>query len=203
MSDKELSDEEVKEVTSPETKMKKENSYTYWVNNDPNYFKNCPDIKPKPIEEADIEKLKNVDLNKKDSHSAWNTAGTWEEKKLELSQVKDILEKNMINFKSADGKAKIIKLTKCEGDATIVLSRGKKRIGYHLTISFKFQDVKDPALHGHINFQDVLDDGDYEYNLDQKEGKEGVSKETLQNSVKSVAQAMFDSINKLKEIYNN
>jgi len=58
-------------------------------------------------------------------------------------------------------------------------------------------------LHGHINFQDVLDDGDYEYNLDQKEGKEGVSKETLQNSVKSAAQAMFDSINKLKEIYNN
>lgn len=40
------------------TKLKKENSYTYWVNNDPNFFSNgtSVDTRPKPIDPEEFKR---------------------------------------------------------------------------------------------------------------------------------------------------
>ena len=44
--------EETKEVAPADPKLKKEASYTYWVNNDPNFFKEGlkPETTPQKIE---------------------------------------------------------------------------------------------------------------------------------------------------------
>ena len=84
-------DETLQEVP---TKTKKESSYTYWVNNDPNFFTNGTkvDIKPKPIQEEEFKRQNSYDKliflpfktqsasrspETKKEQSAWNTMGTW------------------------------------------------------------------------------------------------------------------------------
>jgi hypothetical protein len=60
-----MSDTQVLENTSSnnqveEPKLKKENSYTYWVNNDPNFFggQQPVDIQPKKIDEQEAQRLR-------------------------------------------------------------------------------------------------------------------------------------------------
>lgn len=60
MADSEVKTQPTTTETSKEvpSKLKKETSYTYWVNNDPNFFKNGTpvDIKPKPIGEEEFKR---------------------------------------------------------------------------------------------------------------------------------------------------
>lgn len=47
------------EAPTQQPKGKKETSYTYWVKNDPNYYKESGiDIKPKKVDEAEVQKIK-------------------------------------------------------------------------------------------------------------------------------------------------
>jgi len=47
------------QVPAAEQQSKKETSYTYWVNNDPNFFKkNNVNIQPKKVDESELQKLK-------------------------------------------------------------------------------------------------------------------------------------------------
>ena len=60
---------------------KKETSYTYWVQKDDNFF-NGIEVNTKPI------KIENAENQQKDKgNSAWNTANTWEEKKIKLEKL--------------------------------------------------------------------------------------------------------------------
>ena len=60
MTDQNIVGEEIKEEKS---KLKKENSYTYWVNKNPNYFKDAKiDIKPKSLDANEIHKLKKYEF---------------------------------------------------------------------------------------------------------------------------------------------
>ena len=62
MSDQNILVEEIKEE---QPKFKKQNSYTYWVNDNPNYFKDAKiDIKPKLLDQNQIQKLKEYALKK-------------------------------------------------------------------------------------------------------------------------------------------
>lgn len=202
MSDKEHSDEEIKTEVPPAPKVKKENSYTYWVNNDPNFFKNAPkpDIKPKPVEASSLpQPVDPSSINGKGEHSAWNTAGTWEEKHLGTDKIKKVLESKLINYSLGGGKAKIIEVSKCEGDAKLIVSRGKKRLGYTLAITYKVEGAAGKS-HSTITLKEFLDDGDYEIEVGTEEDDDDTLKSTVQSAGKAVAQATYDAINTLKEM---
>ncbi len=90
MSDDEHTEKPQEEVPAPELKVKKENSYTYWVKNDPNYYgeKKPEYLAPKKIDETEAKKLREynpphpyhslrLEEAKKNGASAWNTSGTW------------------------------------------------------------------------------------------------------------------------------
>jgi len=198
MSD--FSDEESKATTQKETKLKKENSYTYWVNNDPNFFKGGPktDSLPKPINPSELLKLTGAEDATKSNPSAWNTAQTWEERKLEVKAIIEVLETKMLNFTTSDGKAKIVQLQKCEGDAKVVLSRGKKRLGYNLTIHYNYEGTGDKSSStGSIKLKDFQDDGDYLVAVESTED-DGI-KESITSSLGRIVQDTYDVINKLKD----
>jgi len=203
MSDKEISDEEVKSEPQQETKLKKESSYTYWVNNDPNFFKDAPkpDIKPKPVDPTSLPQPVEVKDNGKHEHSAWNTAGTWEEKRLDTSKIFNALENKLLNQTVANGKAKIVKVAKCEGEAKLIVSRGKKRLGYSLTIKYRVEgtDSKaEPKPQTSITLKEFLDDGDYEADIGSEDEDEKIG-DSLRSSLSNIAQATYDAINTLKE----
>jgi len=172
------------------------------VNNDPNFFSNGTkaDIKPKPVDSTAVVKLKEIEESKKSNHSAWNTSGTWEERKIEIKIIMDALENKLLNLPIAGGAAKIVKINKCDGDAKLILSRGKKRLGYTLAIQYNYEATgKDSSSTGTISFKELQDDGDYEVDVEPSEESEVGDK--IQSSVKAIAELTYTTINNIKDSY--
>lgn len=108
-------------------------SYTYWVREASRDAAPLP--APKKIDPADACNQPSQ------SHlgSAWNRAGTWEEKNLNkwaTERIKELLL-SMGSLEFSGGKAEIAEVTKCSGDAFLVTVRNKKRVGYTYELSLK------------------------------------------------------------------
>ncbi|CAL5049692.1 unnamed protein product [Urochloa decumbens] len=72
---------------------------------------------------------------------AWNQAGTWEEKNLNSwanSRIKDLLG-SLDPLEFSTGKASVYEVSRCSGDAFLVIVRNKKRVGYTYELSLKFK----------------------------------------------------------------
>eukprot|EP01016_Furgasonia_blochmanni_P033339 TRINITY_DN3477_c0_g1_i1.p1 TRINITY_DN3477_c0_g1~~TRINITY_DN3477_c0_g1_i1.p1 ORF type:complete len:208 (+),score=65.68 TRINITY_DN3477_c0_g1_i1:194-817(+) len=157
------SDDEVKQLEI--NKAKKQNSYTYWVNNDPNFFKGVQVEKkgPKKIDDPTLIQDAGKPVT---GHSAWNTAGTWEEKKLSADIVKGLIDKHLAGYQTPDGLNAFRKVKNLTGDITVVLSRGKKRLGYNLKFTLVFKgtnDLKDSKVR--FEFNEFEEDGEMDYNI--------------------------------------
>ncbi|KAI7730116.1 hypothetical protein M8C21_029373, partial [Ambrosia artemisiifolia] len=106
-------------------------SYTYWVR------EAKQDAAPLPVP----KKLDPSVGSNSSNHlgSAWNKAGTWEEKNLNkwaTERIKElVLSVGSLEFSS--GKAEIAEVTRCTGDAFLVIVRNKKRVGYTYEITLK------------------------------------------------------------------
>ncbi len=130
-------------------------------------------FKSTPAEEAARYAPKPIDASsaaaapKPAGGSAWNAAGTWEEKDLTSwahERLKEILPTVEIPAHS-DCRATINSVTKVTGDVTVIFSRGKKRPGYDLTISCDWSgEFKSAQGKGTIEIHglDETCDGDYE-----------------------------------------
>merc|ERR1712159_659021 len=79
-----------KQMTEAELNLKKENSYTYWVDKEKEYYKNIekPSTEPKMIEKHEAL-LSNSSHN---NISAWNPSGTWEEKTYDIEKISEFLK---------------------------------------------------------------------------------------------------------------
>ena len=99
-------------ITDPN--LKKQNSYTYWTRDIKSDNDFSSKIQPNKIEEEKKQEISQE--NYKSVGSAWNTAGTWEEKHFSKQQVKEFFEKHIpIEFKSFFFK----KLNSITGDVRI------------------------------------------------------------------------------------
>ncbi|KAH0906728.1 hypothetical protein HID58_038555, partial [Brassica napus] len=118
-----------------EEEKKKEGSYRYWVR------EATADAAPPP----QPQKLTNNDVasNAPALGSLWNQAGTWEEKnitKWATDRLKELLG-SVGSLQFSSGKAEIIDVNRCVGDAFLVTVRNKKRVGYTYELSLKVQVV--------------------------------------------------------------
>jgi tetratricopeptide (TPR) repeat protein len=120
------------------------------------------DIAPKKLENAPAEAA-----NKMEGASAWNKAGTWEEKNVTqwaTNSLTEILKSttftipNMnIGTGGADGKQIIItKVPTCEGHASVATVRGKKRYIYEFSIVVDWSlTLESGECKGSLTFPDV------------------------------------------------
>ncbi|KAJ0261477.1 hypothetical protein HA466_0045940 [Hirschfeldia incana] len=119
-----------------EEKKKEGSSYRYWVR------EATADAAPPPLP----QKLTNNDVVAAPNAppalgSLWNQAGTWEEKNLTkwaTDRLKELLG-SVGSLQFSSGKAEIIDVNKCVGDAFLVTVRNKKRVGYTYELSLKVQ----------------------------------------------------------------
>ncbi|CAF1698559.1 hypothetical protein HID58_051223 [Brassica napus] len=118
-----------------EEEKKKEGSYRYWVR------EATSDAAPPP---PLPQKLTNNDVvapNAPALGSLWNQAGTWEEKNLTkwaTDRLKELL-RSVGSLQFSSGKAEIVDVNRCVGDAFLVTVRNKKRVGYTYELSLKVQ----------------------------------------------------------------
>ncbi|KAK1418349.1 hypothetical protein QVD17_27492 [Tagetes erecta] len=109
-------------------------SYTYWVR------EAKQDAAPLPVpRKLTAQDLSNGSNSSNHLGSAWNKAGTWEEKNLNkwaTERIKElVLSVGSLEFSS--GKAEISEVSRCTGDAFLVTVRNKKRVGYTYEITLK------------------------------------------------------------------
>lgn len=110
-----------------------EASYTYWIREVTHEAAPLP--LPKKLNPEDLSNQSNT------THlgSAWNGAGTWEEKSLNkwaTDRIKELLvSMGMLEF--SGGRAEVSEVTKCSGDAFLVTVRNKKRVGYTYELTLK------------------------------------------------------------------
>ena len=105
--------------------------------------------------------------------SRWNAAGTWEEK--DLSGWAHSRLTSLLAFTSDTAPAIDVSCSKVTGDATLVFTRGKKRVGYDLAVTCEWRGGgavgAADEVKGAIELPSVdqTSDGDYEMTVTVKE----------------------------------
>ncbi|KAG0572264.1 hypothetical protein KC19_VG080000 [Ceratodon purpureus] len=116
--------------------------YRYWVRG--SMTGAAPKAVPHKLTADEVEKEKaNGNGNGKAATtlgSKWNQAGTWEEKVLSswaLGRVKELL-RTVEPVEWEESTARVMEVTSCSGDASLVTVRQRKRVGYTLEIEMKY-----------------------------------------------------------------
>ncbi|KAG7400321.1 hypothetical protein PHYBOEH_006261 [Phytophthora boehmeriae] len=146
-------------MSSGEDSPKKLHSgYHGWMKTIP---KTSQDFTPIRIENA------TAPVTRSDSSSVWNSAGTWEEKdKSEWARdrLKHHIFSTFVFEDEAEGLSiKAKSFERCDGEAKIVFSRGKKRCGYELSVKFEWSSGDDVS--GYVELQDFDDTSGDEYEV--------------------------------------
>ena len=149
------------------------------------------DITPKPIAATNCPPPAPLasDSTPTKSASVWNSAGTWEEKDTSewcQGRLKDILKGTVADEDCSSLVVKVSELKDVNGDASVVVSRGKKRYIFDLSCNLKFEvwDSDDDTVlgKGSLSLPDIsstaASDGDWELLLSWKKGggNEGVKR---------------------------
>ncbi|CEG45713.1 hypothetical protein F443_01076 [Plasmopara halstedii] len=93
-----------------------------------------------------------------DSSSVWNSAGTWEERdKSEWARERlkfHILASFRVEDEAQGFDIKVTSFERCDGEAKVVFSRGKKRCGYDFSVKFAWESSD---ISGHVELHDFDD----------------------------------------------
>lgn len=176
-------------------------SYTYWVR------EATQDAAPLPLP----RKLTSQDLNNQANYpqthlgSAWNRAGTWEEKSLNKwanDRIKELLV-SVGSLEYSGGRAEVAEVTRCSGDAFLVTVRNKKRVGYtyELTVKVKGEwlvGAEKKAVKGHIDILEFsfgeLDDLQIEVKLSEDKDLEQQDKQRIKQDMKQFLQPLREKL---------
>lgn len=130
------------EQAQSEDQLKKTSSYRYWVRSS-----SAPKTAPRPLTAEEL-KAHNINNGTKTVGSKWNQAGTWEEKSLSTwanGRVRELLPTvEPVEF-DHDCTARVLEVTSCSGEASMVTVRQRKRIGYSFEIEMKYVVHLEPS----------------------------------------------------------
>lgn len=116
-----------------QAKAKGDISYSYWASTD--RPANYPEIEPKKLSEEEAAKLQQAAAQQGTNASAWNAAGTFEERDV-TEWAKQQLQQTLVGTSSSSAV-----ITGCNvpsGDAHIWFIRGKKRHGFEFDIELQW-----------------------------------------------------------------
>jgi hypothetical protein len=115
---------EASDVNQTDPNIKKKSSYTYWTRDIKSDNEFSSKIQPTKVDEEKLPQATQAtqDIKKNSTGSAWNSAGTWEEKHFTKQQVKEFFEKFLpINFKNFS----FDKLSSVSGDVRILFNNSR------------------------------------------------------------------------------
>jgi hypothetical protein len=200
MSEEKKEKKDSSERKSSEDEIEKP-SYTYW--------KRDSDVKADHKGFSPQQTNEKVDINTNTNKigSAWNKAGTWEEKKLTKKQIEDFFNdyvkknkkiyKNSFYFEEFSGYS---------GDTYFVFSRGKIKYFYDCEIKLKINGIDNEDTKGKTTTVTIKDidneDEDDHFNFEYESGQ---TKKYLVNIFKTLTKEIEEDIRnifeKLKESF--
>ncbi|KAF0774366.1 hypothetical protein AaE_001934 [Aphanomyces astaci] len=129
--------------------------------------------------------------------SAWNQGGTWEEinksQWAKESLKRFILEEFQIVDAATGWNVRATTIVKCDGDAKLVFSRGKKRCGYDIALEFDYEGVhvgKSETSSGKINLHDFEDTNGEDYEIHVKSATSSAQDKTTVAIIKKHENAL-------------
>ncbi|XP_075509602.1 uncharacterized protein LOC142546015 [Primulina tabacum] len=179
-------------------------SYTYWVREAGRDAAPLPT--PKKIDQADLC----TQTSQTHLGSAWNRAGTWEEKNLNAwatDRIKELLV-SMGSLEFSSGRAEITEVTKCVGDAFLVTVRNKKRVGYTYELTLKVKGEwhiggENEKVKGHLDVPEFtfgeLDDLQVEVHLSKDKDFKPQEKQRINQDLKSFLKPLRERLLKFEE----
>ncbi|XP_042408032.1 uncharacterized protein LOC121997599 [Zingiber officinale] len=183
---------------------KQQTSYTYWVRD------TREDAAPLPVP----RKLTADDISKPAQPntlgSVWNQAGTWEEKNLNTwasDRIKELL-KSLDSLEFSNGKAYIEGVSKCSGDAFLVIVRNKKRVGYTYELSLKFKgewQIQNECkkIKGHLDIPEFsfgeLEDLEMTVSLSEEKDLGAVDKSQICTAMRSFLVPIREKLHKFEQ----
>jgi hypothetical protein len=202
MSEEKKEKKDSSERKSSEDEIEKP-SYTYW--------KRDSDVKADHKGFAPQQTNEKVDINKNTNKigSAWNKAGTWEEKKITKKQMEDFfndyIKKNKKIYKNS---FYFDEFSGYSGDTYFVFSRGKIKYFYDCEIKLKINGIDNEDTKGKTTTVTIKDidneDEDDHFNFEYESGQ---TKKYLVNIFKTLTKEIEEDIRnifeKLKESYLN
>lgn len=132
-------------------------SYHYWATktDEPP----LPKPEPKKLTDADVQALERTASSSKPvGASAWNAAGTWEEKS-HMEWAKGEMERRLVGLSATTMELKVVSIKGCTGDANVVITRGRPRHGFDLELKLGWTAVSgDTTIEGSLEFAEVSRD---------------------------------------------
>lgn len=146
-------------MSASEEKASKTDSSSYY------FFKSTPVEEAKKYAPQKVRKEK--DESKAASATAgsvWNSGGTWEERdvsKWACERVKQLL----MECQFEKPNYRICKISKVKGNASIIFTRGKRKVGYELDVHMEWEAALDDiCVKGIMRFPEVVDyEDEFEY----------------------------------------
>ena len=194
MSEEKKEKKDSSERKSSEDEIEKP-SYTYW--------KRDSDVKADHKGFSPQQTNEKVDINTNTNKigSAWNKAGTWEEKKLTKKQIEDFFNdyvkknkkiyKNSFYFEEFSGYS---------GDTYFVFSRGKIKYFYDCEIKLKINGIDNEDTKGKtttVTIKDISNEDEDEYfNFEYESGQ---TKKYLVNIFKTLTKEIEEDIRNIFE----
>lgn len=138
--------------------MKKQSSYTYWVDEKNKSRDLPPQQQPKKIEVVGKEEQKVANS----SPSPWNTSGTWEEKKISINEFNLNVQASLVGWLEKSEEEVKVSEVKIEGELHLIFKRGKKNMMYELKGKVEFEKEEKK---GKLKLEELTDHGDREYKV--------------------------------------
>ena len=168
MTEKNKTSEDTKNSRKDSTEELGEVSYTYWKR-DSDIKADHKGFQPQVVSSSSNPRLD--PQNKNQIGSAWNKAGTWEEKKITKVQLEsffnDYISKNKKEYKDT---FKFEEFSNYSGDTYFIFSRGKVKFLYDCSLKLKisgiknFENLSTIVTINEISNEDEDDHFQYEYN---------------------------------------
>lgn len=103
------------------------------------------------------------------TNSAWNKAGTWEDKKLKIDTIKKYLIDQKMVIGDSNRKLMLTDIKTIKGEASIAVVRGQPRMGYELSITAELTGVEGTYMEGctvDVEIEELCDDSTEPANSD-------------------------------------
>jgi len=132
-----------------------------------------------------VESGENTNLIKQGSGgSAWNSAGTWEEKHLKKNEVEDFFNKSL-TLLDFNNLFKVTKVFKFSGDAYIVFCRNKQKIIYDCEMSMIVEGKGGfETASGELEITDISNE-DFEFKYKSFSGEQSDKFKSIVSSLKT------------------
>ena len=182
-------------------------SYKYWWSKNDGDG-NLPRPAPVKLSESDASAMSEDAAQRPSSGlSKWNKAQTFEERDFSSwgeARIKEVL----VGVEaSAGGRTAVVKeVTNAKGDASIVVSRGKKRAGFDYEVTFKWTTKLDPPEEGELEGSATipsasLDDLDEMELTNVKVSAKKKGRENVEAGAIKAAKALVDKLRETFEAF--